>query len=80
MSALVIYIFSSIDALSRNTKHVAIDASFGTINAGKELYALFAELDKTGFSMGYLFGENFPQMELQHKSWIAFWDHFNNRV
>lgn len=58
--ALAIYICSSIDALSRNTKEAAIDSAFGINKAGNELYALLAEFDGTRVSMAYLFVEKVP--------------------
>ena len=55
--ALGTYILNSIDALSRTTREMAIDATFGTNNAGMDLYAVLAELDGTGVPMAYLFVE-----------------------
>ncbi|KAI0996137.1 hypothetical protein K3495_g12043 [Podosphaera aphanis] len=54
--ALRFYIRASIDALS-GTGEIAIDATYGTNNAGMELYAVLAELDGTGAPMAYLFVE-----------------------
>ena len=54
--ALGFYIRASVDALS-GTREIAIDASYGTNNAGMELYAVLAELDGTGAPMAYLFVE-----------------------
>lgn len=55
INALAIYINASIDALKRTTAEVAIDATYGTNNAGMDLYAVLAELDGTGVPMAYLF-------------------------
>ncbi|KAI1004260.1 hypothetical protein K3495_g3950 [Podosphaera aphanis] len=55
--ALGFYIRASIDALSGTTREIAIDATYGTNNAGMELYAVLAELDGTGAPMAYLFVE-----------------------
>ncbi|KAI0992617.1 hypothetical protein K3495_g15568, partial [Podosphaera aphanis] len=55
--ALGFYIRASIDALSATTREIAIDATYGTNNAGMELYAVLAELDGTGAPMAYLFVE-----------------------
>ena len=55
--ALGLYIRASIDALPGTTREIAIDATYGTNNAGMELYAVLAELDGTGAPMAYLFVE-----------------------
>ncbi|KAI1007534.1 hypothetical protein K3495_g687 [Podosphaera aphanis] len=55
--ALSFYIRASIDALSGTTREIAIDATYGTNNAGMEPYAVLAELDGTGAPMAYLFVE-----------------------
>ncbi|KAI0993432.1 hypothetical protein K3495_g14752 [Podosphaera aphanis] len=55
INALTIYINASIDVLKRTTAEVAIDATYGTNNAGMDLYAVLAELDGTGVPMAYLF-------------------------
>lgn len=55
--ALEIYIHGSIEALARTTREVAIDETYGTNNAGMDLFTLLAELDGTGFPMAYLFVE-----------------------
>ncbi|KAI0996216.1 hypothetical protein K3495_g11965 [Podosphaera aphanis] len=48
------YIRASVDALSGTTREIAIDATYGTNNAGMELNAVLAELDGNGASMAYL--------------------------
>ncbi|KAI0991931.1 hypothetical protein K3495_g16256 [Podosphaera aphanis] len=55
--ALGFYIRASIDAFSGKTREIAIYATYGTNNAGMELYAVLAELDGTGAPMAYLFVE-----------------------
>ncbi|KAI1000651.1 hypothetical protein K3495_g7545 [Podosphaera aphanis] len=62
--ALGFYIRASIDALSGTTRKIAIDATYGTNNAGMELYAVLAELDGTGAPMAYLFVEKKIYSEL----------------
>ncbi|KAI1007735.1 hypothetical protein K3495_g495 [Podosphaera aphanis] len=55
--ALSFYIRASIDALLGTTRDIAIDATYGTNNAGMELYTVLARLDGAGASMVYLFVE-----------------------
>ncbi|KAI0994329.1 hypothetical protein K3495_g13853 [Podosphaera aphanis] len=55
--ALGFYIRASIDALSGTTREIVIDTTYGTNNAGMELNAVLAELDRTGAPMAYLFVE-----------------------
>ncbi|KAI0996088.1 hypothetical protein K3495_g12092 [Podosphaera aphanis] len=55
LRALAIYIHASISNLAQNTKEIAIDATFGTNNAGMDLFAVLAEFDGTGTPLAYLF-------------------------
>ncbi|KAI1001077.1 hypothetical protein K3495_g7120 [Podosphaera aphanis] len=55
--ALGFYIRASIDVLSGTTREIAIDATYGTNNAGMELNAVLAELDGAEAPMAYLFVE-----------------------
>lgn len=45
------------------TKEVAIDAMFGTNNAGKDLFAVPAELDGTGILIAHIFVEKRAMVE-----------------
>lgn len=55
--ALGIYIEASISSLAQQTKELVIDATYGTNNAGMELYSVLAELDGTGVPLAYMFVE-----------------------
>ncbi|KAI0997413.1 hypothetical protein K3495_g10769 [Podosphaera aphanis] len=55
--ALGFDIRASIEVLSGTTREIAIDATYGTNNAGMELHAVPAELDRAGAPMAYLFVE-----------------------
>lgn len=52
---LTIYIEETISRLAPTTKEVAIDSTFGTNNAGMELFAVLAEYDGAGFPLAYCF-------------------------
>jgi hypothetical protein len=54
---LAIYIRRSMSMLASETKELAMDATYGTNNAGMELFAVLAELDGTGVPLAYLFLE-----------------------
>ena len=57
LRALDIYINASISSLALTTREIAIDATFGTNNAGMSLFAILAELDGIGIPLAYLFLE-----------------------
>lgn len=58
---LGIYIRKSFDIFSETIKEIAIDAKYGTNNAGIQLFAVLAEFDGTGVALAYLFVEkNIP--------------------
>jgi hypothetical protein len=52
---LAFYISDSISALAPHAKELAMDATFGTNNAGMDLFAVLAELDGTGVPLAYCF-------------------------
>lgn len=52
---LGLYINEAITNLAQKTKELAIDATYGTNNAGCELFAVLAEFDGTGVPLAYLF-------------------------
>ena len=54
---LALYIKTSITILARQTKQLAIDATYGTNCAGCDLFAVLAEFDGTGVPLAYLFME-----------------------
>ena len=57
MRGLAFFCREAIDTLSSSVKEVAMDATFGTNNAGMDLFALLAEVDGTGVPLGYCFVE-----------------------
>ncbi|KAI0994087.1 hypothetical protein K3495_g14096, partial [Podosphaera aphanis] len=61
--ALAIYIHASISNLAQNTKEIVIDATFGTNNAGMDLFAVLAEFDGTGTPLVYLFVQKLAPTE-----------------
>lgn len=63
LRALAIYIHASISNLAQNTKEIAIDATFGTNNAGMDLFAVLAEFDGTGTPLAYLFVQKLAPAE-----------------
>ncbi|KAI1007157.1 hypothetical protein K3495_g1059 [Podosphaera aphanis] len=63
LRALATYIHASISNLAQNTKEIAIDATFGTNNAGMDLFALLAEFDGTGTPLAYLFVQKLAPTE-----------------
>ncbi|KAI0997184.1 hypothetical protein K3495_g11001 [Podosphaera aphanis] len=63
LRALAIYIHASISNLAQNTKEIAIDVTFGTNNAGMDLFAVLAEFDGTGTPLVYLFVQKLAPTE-----------------
>jgi len=57
LRAIAFYIPNSINALTSRIKELVIDATFGTNNAGMDLFAVLAELDGTGVPLAYCFTE-----------------------
>lgn len=57
--ALGFYINDSIRELALRAKELAMDATFGTNNAGMQLFAVLAEVDGTGVPLAYCFLEVF---------------------
>ncbi len=55
-----IYIRKSMATLASEAKELAVDATYGTNNAGMQLFAVLAELDGTGVPLAYLFLETLP--------------------
>ena len=54
---LAFYISDSITMLGPHAKELAMDATFGTNNAGIDLFAVLAEVDGTGVPLAYCFVE-----------------------
>lgn len=52
---LAFYISDSISTLAPLAKELAMDATFGTNNAGVDLFAVLAEVDGTGIPLAYCF-------------------------
>ena len=67
MRGLALFCREAIDALSSSAKEVTMDATFGTNNAGMDLFALLAEFDGTGIPLGYCFIQVTP-MEPSRRS------------
>ncbi|KAI0992364.1 hypothetical protein K3495_g15822 [Podosphaera aphanis] len=63
LRALAIYIHASISKFAQKTKEIAIDATFGTNNAGMDLFAVLAEFDDTGTPLAYLFVQKLAPTE-----------------
>ena len=57
MRGLAYFCREVISTLLLSVKEVAMDATFGTNNAGMDLFALLAELDGTGVPLAYCFVE-----------------------
>ena len=57
MRGLAFFCREAMETLSSSVKEVAMDATFGTNNAGMDLFALLAEVDGTGVPLGYCFVE-----------------------
>lgn len=55
LRGLALYIPQTIDKLASSTKEVAMDATFGTNNAGMDLFTILAEYDGSGIPLAYLF-------------------------
>lgn len=53
--ALAVFIDPVIRQLTEQAKELVMDATFGTNNAGLDLYAILAELDGTGVPLAYCF-------------------------
>ena len=49
-------------------KELAMDATFGTNNAGMDLFAVLAELDGTGIPLAYIFVETLPSEDSNRRS------------
>ncbi len=55
LRAIAFYIPDSINTLASNTKELVVDATFGTNNAGMDLFAVLGEVDGTGVPLAYCF-------------------------
>lgn len=55
VQALAIFINKAMQTLASSTKELAMDATYGTNNAGMTLYAVMAELDGSGVPIVYCF-------------------------
>ena len=55
LSGLAVYVLDSISMLAAEAKELAIDATYGTNNAGMDLFAVLAEVDGTGVPLAYMF-------------------------
>lgn len=60
LRGLALFIPQSIDLLASSTKEVAMDATFGTNNAGMDLFAVLAEYDGSGIPLAYCFVQKMP--------------------
>jgi hypothetical protein len=56
---LAFYISDTIGTLTTRAKELAMDATFGTNNAGMDLFAVLAEVEGTGVPLAYCFMEVF---------------------
>lgn len=57
MRGLAIYIHKSVAALASGAKELAMDATYGTNNAGTDLFTVLAKINGTGVPLAYLFME-----------------------
>ena len=55
LRGLALFVRESISSLRHEAKELAMDATFGTNNAGMDLFAVLAEVDGTGVVLAYLF-------------------------
>ena len=55
MRGLALFVRESMSALHAEAKELAMDATFGTNNAGLDLFSVLAEVDGTGVALGYCF-------------------------
>lgn len=60
MRGLAVFIHDIIDVLASDIKELAMDATYGTNNAGMDLFAVLAELDGTGIPLAYCFIQTMP--------------------
>jgi hypothetical protein len=57
---LAVYIHYTMTTLASESVELAMDATYGTNNAGMELFAVLAELGGTGVPLAYLFLQTLP--------------------
>jgi hypothetical protein len=55
---LAFYISDAIGTLTTRAKELAMDATFGTNNAGMDMFAVLAEVEGTGVPLAYCFPLN----------------------
>ena len=55
---LAFYISEAISTLTTRAKELAMDATFGTNNAGMDMFAVLAEVEGTGVPLAYCFPLN----------------------
>ena len=55
MRGLALFVRESMSALHAEAKELAMDATFGTNNAGLDLFSVLAEVDGTGVALAYCF-------------------------